>query len=583
MADTKNQPVQVLVRIRPNSGTSCLSVLSDCQIDVKNPRNANETITYSFNKVFNQQSKQSDVFSQIVPIIDEVIKGRNATIFAYGQTGSGKTHTMNGSDLDNDPGIIPRTIETLLELKAKNKSTTIEASYLEIYNEKIFDLLDTTTRTKPNTLELRETAGKEIVVSGITTVSISTINDFKKYHQTALNKRSTASTNLNEHSSRSHFILQLLIKTTSENRKSRLSSKLHLIDLAGSEDNKRTGNSGARMNESCAINKSLFVLGQVVEGFPIGKLNYYFNNSDSKVTRFLQDSLGGNAIGLMIACCSPTEENYVDTYNTLNFATKSSLIKNVVQVNEIIIKKDDTNSRKDALKEWRSKQKKPSLPPPKRARRSDESRISAVSIDSSYENDDSRLSGEFLHSKQLPKRVKSSNTEQNMSINSMLQLLLPTLAEQVQERICPQLNDINQRLNKVESKAPLKKQNTIGSISSTDQQILKQKLQIVNRKLLKTSDKENTSLEPSSSNPKATSEINHVDQLKESTTKSLLELINNGTLKDLMKMKMIGKKRAEAILESRTLNGQFETLSDLSRAKLSESQISSIFRANMDI
>ncbi|KAJ3000870.1 Kinesin-like protein kif22 [Globomyces sp. JEL0801] len=415
MADTKNQPVQVLVRIRPNSGTSCLSVLSDCQIDVKNPRNANETITYSFNKVFNQQSKQSDVFSQIVPIIDEVIK-----VFAYGQTGSGKTHTMNGSDLDNDPGIIPRTIETLLELKAKNKSTTIEASYLEIYNEKIFDLLDTTTRTKPNTLELRETAGKEIVVSGITT-----------------------------------------IKTTSENRKSRLSSKLHLIDLAGSEDNKRTGNSGARMNESCAINKSLFVLGQVVEGFPIGKLNYYFNNSDSKVTRFLQDSLGGNAIGLMIACCSPTEENYVDTYNTLNFATKSSLIKNVVQVNEIIIKKDDTNSRKDALKEWRSKQKKPSLPPPKRARRSDESRISAVSIDSSYENDDSRLSGEFLHSKQLPKRVKSSNTEQNMSINSMLQLLLPTLAEQVQERICPQLNDINQRLNKVESKAPLKKQNTM--------------------------------------------------------------------------------------------------------------------------
>ncbi|KAJ3088513.1 Kinesin-like protein kif22 [Quaeritorhiza haematococci] len=224
--------------------------------------------------------------------------GHNATVFAYGQTGSGKTHTINGTR--ENPGIIPRTIKYLLaqiheDPTLADAKVTINVSYLEIYNEKIFDLL-CSERIPSQGLDLRETAEKTIVVAGLSKVEIKTVSEFEKHHEIAIKHRSTASTKLNEHSSRSHFVMQIMVETSRGNRT--LHGKLHLIDLAGSEDNKRTGNVGTRLVESGAINKSLFVLGQVVEAVNrnLSRVPY----RDSKITRFLQDSLGGTALGMCI-------------------------------------------------------------------------------------------------------------------------------------------------------------------------------------------------------------------------------------------------------------------------------------------
>ena len=189
-------------------------------------------------------------------------------VFAYGQTGSGKTFTMHG-DCDN-LGLIPRLTEQLLPL---------DLSICEIYNEKVNELVSSTLIKSPK--------------------------EFHHINEIALRKRKTGSTKLNEVSSRSHYVLHL----------KKGASNVFLIDLAGSEDNKKTGNEGVRMNESCSINKSLFILGQVVQA--INKNATSIPYRESKITKMLQSALGGNAVGVLIACISSDVENYSATFNTL--------------------------------------------------------------------------------------------------------------------------------------------------------------------------------------------------------------------------------------------------------------------------
>ncbi|KAJ3313116.1 Kinesin-like protein kif22 [Boothiomyces sp. JEL0838] len=453
---------------------------------------------------------ESQVFEHIRPVIDQVMLGKNATVFAYGQTGSGKTHTMNGT------------------------------SYLEIYNEKIYDLLSINT----SNLDLRETSNKEIVVAGITRVALKTMEDFNLYHQKALKQRSTAETKLNESSSRSHFILQLNI--LQKRKDIELNSKLHLIDLAGSEDNKRTGNSGQRMNESCAINKSLFVLGQVVEG--LNKNATRIPYRDSKITRFLQDSLGGSAIGVMIACCSPIEENYIDTFNTLNFAQKSSLIKNTVTINSTN-KKEDSNSRLEALSEWKktkastkrlSSESQNAIPSAKRARLSAES------------NNSISFTGSVLGTQEFEDKV-------NMIVEQRIKSIL-------------EKNNLTKKLQKTKKvlegklkKESVNKENTLSNID--DMEATKKTSKSDASQIIKVDTKDNHDL----------------DALKNSTTNSMLHILNHGNMKSIMTLKMIGKKRAEAILEAREKDGIFAELNDLERAGLKQSQISSIFKKMADL
>ncbi|KAI8912667.1 P-loop containing nucleoside triphosphate hydrolase protein [Gorgonomyces haynaldii] len=543
-----SKQVEVYVRIRPHKSVKCVKSTGDT-VHISNPRNSQEQINYTFTKVFSDQSKQENIFEHIRPQLDTIFQGTNVTLFAYGQTGSGKTHTINGSA--KEPGMIPRTIGFLLaEIKQRKLDCKIAASYLEIYNEKIYDLLDASERTQSSHLDLRETQNKQIVVAGITVVPIHSIADFKRHHEAAMERRSTASTQLNEQSSRSHFIMQVHVTTKTDGKMCH--SKLHMIDLAGSEDNKRTGNAGARMVESGAINKSLFVLGQVVES--LNKNASRIPYRDSKITRFLQDSLGGSAIGMMIACLSPDEEHFIDTYNTLNFATKACNIKNTIQVNEM--QEKTVEDRKQALQEWKSRKPGNDL----KRRRSQET---DKQLDEGKRLSDPKRLSDTQPAKRLSER--NSLDERNDDKPRALKRFFTSgksIEDQINEKVEQRLQ---QRLEEFKGTlfSPLRKDQS--NFQNRLLEIEKRLEQKMKRALEDESQKENQQLE----------------HIKENTRLRMLQIINTGSLKDLQQLKMIGKKRAQDIFEARQSFGEMSALEDLTRAGLSMHLIESIFKVLM--
>uniref|UniRef100_A0A4W6G964 Kinesin-like protein n=1 Tax=Lates calcarifer TaxID=8187 RepID=A0A4W6G964_LATCA len=298
----------------------CVRGLDSQNLEIINWRNATETVKYHFDVFHGEQTTQQEVFlSSVKPILPHILKGQNASVFAYGPTGAGKTHTMLGSS--DQPGVIPRAVREVFNLvKAKDEDDgwdySIGMSYLEIYNEKVLDLLSPSSQDLP----IREDKDKNILIPGLTHTTISSFADFDKHFVPASLNRTTASTKLNQRSSRSHAIL--LIKPHRQQ-----TGKLYLVDLAGSEDNRRTGNQGIRLKESGAINLSLFTLSKVVDSLNSGtaiRVPY----RDSKLTRLLQDSLGGSAHSVMITNIAPEYKYYFDTFSALNFAAKSKLIVN---------------------------------------------------------------------------------------------------------------------------------------------------------------------------------------------------------------------------------------------------------------
>ena len=272
------------------------------------------------------------------------------TIFAYGQTSTGKTYTMQG-EIPNNAGIIPLTLEEIFEQIKKDKDiidSQIGVSFIEIYNESINDLLDS---SKIN-LDLRETANREVIVNNLTEIKI-------KNHEQALNlllkgneSRIVASTKLNEKSSRSHCIFRLNIEITKnikknnfgeeETEKVLLKNHINLIDLAGSENSNKTGCVGQRLKEGSNINKSLLALSNVINKLSqnngnnnSNSQNFFVNYRDSKLTRLLQNSLGGNSKTTIICTITDDAEHYTETMNTIHFGNKAKNIKTVVKVNEV--------------------------------------------------------------------------------------------------------------------------------------------------------------------------------------------------------------------------------------------------------
>ena len=272
------------------------------------------------------------------------------TIFAYGQTSTGKTYTMQG-EIPNNAGIIPLTLEEIFEQIKKDKDiidSQIRVSFIEIYNESINDLLDS---SKIN-LDLRETANREVIVNNLTEIKI-------KNHEQALNlllkgneSRIVASTKLNEKSSRSHCIFRLNIEITKnikknnfgeeETEKVLLKNHINLIDLAGSENSNKTGCVGQRLKEGSNINKSLLALSNVINKLSqnngnnnSNSQNFFVNYRDSKLTRLLQNSLGGNSKTTIICTITDDAEHYTETMNTIHFGNKAKNIKTVVKVNEV--------------------------------------------------------------------------------------------------------------------------------------------------------------------------------------------------------------------------------------------------------
>ncbi|XP_075813207.1 chromosome-associated kinesin KIF4A isoform X3 [Microtus pennsylvanicus] len=340
--EVKGIPVRVALRCRPlvskeisEGCQTCLSfVPGEPQVVVGNDK----SFTYDF--VFDPSTEQEEVFNTAVaPLIKGIFKGYNATVLAYGQTGSGKTYSMGGAytaeqEHESTIGVIPRVIQLLFQEinKKSDFEFTLKVSYLEIYNEEILDLL-CPSREKTQ-INIREDPKEGIKIVGLTEKTVLVASDTVDCLEQGNNSRTVASTAMNSQSSRSHAIFTISIEQRKKNDKnSNFRSKLHLVDLAGSERQKKTKAEGDRLKEGININRGLLCLGNVISALGDDKKGSFVPYRDSKLTRLLQDSLGGNSHTLMIACVSPADSNLEETLNTLRYADRARKIKNKPIIN----------------------------------------------------------------------------------------------------------------------------------------------------------------------------------------------------------------------------------------------------------
>uniref|UniRef100_A0A6Q2WU23 Kinesin motor domain-containing protein n=1 Tax=Esox lucius TaxID=8010 RepID=A0A6Q2WU23_ESOLU len=289
--------------------------------------------SYAFDRVFPTNTTQEQVYNTCAKqIVKDVLGGYNGTIFAYGQTSSGKTHTMEGKLHDpHGMGIIPRIAEDIFDhifAMDENLEFHIKVSYFEIYMDKIRDLLDV---TKTN-LSVHEDKNRVPYVKGCTERFVSSPEEVMDVIDEGKANRHVAVTNMNEHSSRSHSIFLINIKQEHVETEQKLCGKLYLVDLAGSEKVSKTGAEGAVLDEAKNINKSLSSLGNVISALAEGTKTHV-PYRDSKMTRILQDSLGGNCRTTMFICCSPSSYNDQETKSTLMFGQRAKTIRNTASVN----------------------------------------------------------------------------------------------------------------------------------------------------------------------------------------------------------------------------------------------------------
>uniref|UniRef100_F1KTF7 Kinesin-like protein n=1 Tax=Ascaris suum TaxID=6253 RepID=F1KTF7_ASCSU len=328
--------IQVFCRIRP---LNSMEEKNGSKFIPKFPSDSEEAISvggkvYVYDKVFKPNSSQEEVYmGAAYHIVQDVLSGYNGTVFAYGQTSSGKTHTMEGVFGDSEKqGIIPRIVQDIFN-HIYNMDVDLEfhikVSYFEIYNEKIRDLLDV---TKMN-LAIHEDKNRVPYVKGATERFVSSPEEVMACIDEGKNNRHVAVTNMNEHSSRSHSVFLIQVKQENTATQKKLTGKLYLVDLAGSEKVSKTGAEGAVLEEAKNINKSLSALGNVIAALAEGTKSHV-PYRDSKLTRILQESLGGNSRTTVVICCSPASSNEAETKSTLMFGQRAKTIKNVVVVNE---------------------------------------------------------------------------------------------------------------------------------------------------------------------------------------------------------------------------------------------------------
>ncbi|KAK3688402.1 P-loop containing nucleoside triphosphate hydrolase protein [Podospora appendiculata] len=290
--------------------------------------------SFTFDRVFDMACKQSDIFDfSIKPTVDDILNGYNGTVFAYGQTGAGKSYTMMGTSIDDDDGrgVIPRIVEqifTSIMSSAANIEYTVRVSYMEIYMERIRDLL----APQNDNLPVHEEKNRGVYVKGLLEIYVSSVQEVYEVMRRGGNARAVAATNMNQESSRSHSIFVITITQKNVETGSAKSGQLFLVDLAGSEKVGKTGASGQTLEEAKKINKSLSALGMVINSLTDGKSSH-IPYRDSKLTRILQESLGGNSRTTLIINCSPSSYNDAETLSTLRFGMRAKSIKNKAKVN----------------------------------------------------------------------------------------------------------------------------------------------------------------------------------------------------------------------------------------------------------
>uniref|UniRef100_A0A1I8PVP1 Kinesin motor domain-containing protein n=1 Tax=Stomoxys calcitrans TaxID=35570 RepID=A0A1I8PVP1_STOCA len=336
------ESVRVALRVRPLVPSE---INRGCQVAVEKVEGQNQVVVnntdaFSFNFVFDYQDTQEQVYNMSVSdMLDKLFGGFNATILAYGQTGSGKTHTMgtafNGA-LDADVGVIPRAMHDIFERIKKLSDTydfSVKCSFMELYQEQLYDLLSNKSRDE-SIVDMREDRSGIIMV-GLTEQQVLTAQETTDCLVRGSTGRAVASTAMNEASSRSHAIFTVTLQATKKDESRAVTtSKFHLVDLAGSERSKKTGATGDRFKEGVKINQGLLALGNVISALGDGKGAGFVRYRDSKLTRLLQDSLGGNSVTLMIACVSPADYNVAETLSTLRYADRARKIKNKPIVNQ---------------------------------------------------------------------------------------------------------------------------------------------------------------------------------------------------------------------------------------------------------
>eukprot|EP01114_Cavostelium_apophysatum_P020876 TRINITY_DN7123_c0_g1_i1.p1 TRINITY_DN7123_c0_g1~~TRINITY_DN7123_c0_g1_i1.p1 ORF type:complete len:1019 (-),score=329.08 TRINITY_DN7123_c0_g1_i1:32-3088(-) len=371
----KTCPVQVVVRCRPLSkqeqadqSNSHLNFPADKKEVVVSSKGKGNSKTYTFDHVYSHEATQVDLYNTTVsPIVQEVLKGFNCTIFAYGQTGTGKTFTMeglsgalsktSGNNIHPDAGIIPRSVHHIFTaLEQSSSEYSVKVSFLEIYNEELLDLLaplpsppvtgfnsTTTSDSAPQPLKIFDgiTGGnKGLTIQGLEEVMVNNADDIFRILEKGFKQRNVAETNMNKQSSRSHCIFTVIIHTkesTSDGEDLIKVGKLNLVDLAGSENIGRSGAVNQRKNEAAHINKSLLTLGRVITALTehSGHIPY----RESKLTRLLQDSLGGKTKTCVVATISPSNSSLEETMSTLDYAHRAKNIKNKPEVNQKMTQK----------------------------------------------------------------------------------------------------------------------------------------------------------------------------------------------------------------------------------------------------
>ncbi|XP_038015506.1 kinesin-like protein KIF17 isoform X2 [Motacilla alba alba] len=340
------EAVKVAVRCRPLSGREvALGHRAIVGVDsargrclVRNPAAPTEPPRqFSFDGAFGGEHSTEHIYNEIAyPLVEGVMEGYNGTIFAYGQTGSGKSFTMQGvADSSSQKGIIPRAFEHIFESVqcAENTKFLLRASYLEIYNEDIRDLLGADTKQK---LELKEHPEQGVYVQGLSLHAVHSVAQCEQLMDAGCRNRAVAFTLMNKGSSRSHSIFTVCMEICALDERGQdhlRAAKLNLVDLAGSERQARTGATGERLKEATKINLSLSALGNVISALVDGRCRH-IPYRDSKLTRLLQDSLGGNTRTLMVACVSPADDSYEESLSTLRYASRARNIRNKPCINE---------------------------------------------------------------------------------------------------------------------------------------------------------------------------------------------------------------------------------------------------------
>ncbi|XP_073495329.1 uncharacterized protein [Phyllobates terribilis] len=331
--------VKVCLRVRPLNLREQVNLV--WKVENNTITQVDGSRSFNFDRVFHSHETTAQVYQEVaVPIIRSALHGYNGTIFAYGQTSSGKTYTMMGAP--KNLGIIPQAVGEVFKIiqEIPAREFLLRVSYLEIYNESVTDLLCDDRKKKP--LEVREDFNRTVYVADLTEEVVTIPEQVMQWIKKGEKNRHYGETKMNDHSSRSHTIFRMIVESrerndpeSSENCEGAIMvSHLNLVDLAGSERASQTGAEGVRLKEGCNINRSLFILGQVIKKLSDGQVGEFINYRDSKLTRILQNSLGGNTKTVII--CTITPISLDETLSTLQFASTAKHVKNTPHVNEVL-------------------------------------------------------------------------------------------------------------------------------------------------------------------------------------------------------------------------------------------------------